>query len=812
MVTAERWCNMCQPQFIFQALCTYAHCSEKGNTYNDFWQCLVREEDFHRLHQRPGPSTSVFSTRLLERLICRLPKKVSEAILSVDMSAYMSYKEYLKAIDIALKDLRYFRAQTASGSVKMVKEKFSAFMSTESTDTETASILAEAQYYICGVCKIGLISGFLRGVSCCHEFCLFKYDSEKNRQESIVVANYRREHYVPIVAVPITARVQQKRNRVQAKKEKPQASKPAPARLRGADIYGNAPYAEADVRAKMQLSKNSPEEFQGYYNYHQNLLAQHDRESSCFPGRQQDATGWFQPDYSTPGVTWIKRSEFFHYIAPMMLQMAVAKLRWKGFDQLNADDRRAVVAVCMLDEVDPELWEQFSNFRAIHSMFEFMRPKFFETFVQFVLVCRAVECICDIVPLEKESPMFFVGFRETMRAYFCEIKTVVSYPMWQKQESYNHWEEYLAFLEQSEFGKENPKFVTLLAKKKDTIYERLNTYSRAELKIIRALIAQLPVMQKKPATAEKKLLIHYLTIQSVPKEENALHHSLLSYYTGSDETSNEDSSDDEEADSQAAEHKTVAGSSALKANDSQSSKSKVLTKDDSRPTQVASSNSQAASKQQQGGPRDKNVAKLRRLSAQVPDDEDAPLSSLLPANSANKAGGLSSPPPPSNAVSPKAAVPAADGFSPLPMSQSSETSATSPLNKLMLAAGLPEVSSSEVQKRQRSPSLQEPLSPTKVAKKGGATPITTRPPRITPKSRQPPTQSDIAKLQRPSPTIAAPTPTGQGDTTPESEGSNGDEQDSSGGTSSQESSEHEETAKPKPKQVPKKGKGRGGNR
>jgi hypothetical protein len=261
-----------------------------------------------------------------------------------------------------------------------------------------------------------------------------------------------------------------------------------------------------------------------------------------------------------------------------------------------------------------------------------------------------------------------------------------------------------------------------------------------------------------------------------------------------------------------AEHKTVAGSSALKANDSQSSKSKVLTKDDSRPTQVASSNSQAASKQQQGGPRDKNVAKLRRLSAQVPDDEDAPLSSLLPANSANKAGGLSSPPPPSNAVSPKAAVPAADGFSPLPMSQSSETSATSPLNKLMLAAGLPEVSSSEVQKRQRSPSLQEPLSPTKVAKKGGATPITTRPPRITPKSRQPPTQSDIAKLQRPSPTIAAPTPTGQGDTTPESEGSNGDEQDSSGGTSSQESSEHEETAKPKPKQVPKKGKGRGGNR
>ena len=301
-----------------------------------------------------------------------------------------------------------------------------------------------------------------------------------------------------------------------------------------------------------------------------------------------------------------------------------------------------------------------------------------------------------------------------------------------------------------------------------------------------------------PLSAEKRLLLSYLTIRAVPTTKGATPHSLISKLTGSDEDSDLSSSDEELLPqfAQAVNTKdSLDDSSALKANDSRPFRTtKVLASDDSRPNQVASSNSQATSKQRLGRPstaQDVEAALPWLPTARLPQDATTPKST----STRRKLSGAASLTTSSSDASPQVPAPAAEGFASTSLSQSSDSSATSPLSKLAVTAEEALLAQDYMPKRQRSPSLPETASAAKIAKKaqgGGVTPTqqsADKPPRgqrpadklHTSRSKLP-SPGDISQLQRPSPVAKSPPATehkaparakklaGQDDNSPGSDG------------------------------------------
>ena len=765
LASTEYLCACCKPQYLLQALMCWASLPNSGDAYNANWKCLVGEAGFHRLQERPQPP-GVFSQRFLERLVCRLPLRISQAILDVDADAFMggNFADYLDAVEEKLRRLRYFHSTTATTAIAQLKQHFAKYLKTEAKFDRCAEILLEAKY-LCAYCKIGLFSGnkIVGEAKCCNPDCLKARNEEEQAKQSLLAQNRRKTtKAMAVVAAPVvpTAQARVRPSRAGVKKEKKE--KPADTaalqtrkqELR--TIYGQLNFLQKDVRAAMTASLKETGIKLAYYTYHQNLLPERDREMKCFPARQQHAKGWFGTKYETPGVTWLIRSEFFHFIAPTLFQAAIKKFKWEENAQLGElrdSYRFPIVAVAMLEEVDPKLWQQFPLFLSCYHMFDNNIDKYFEIFVQFVLVSRTVRIISQVLEAEDEAPLFYVSLRNEVRV-FVENQTV-RYPMWLRQQSYNLWNEFLDGVKIRKFSKAHPDFVLKMIKAREPIYVALNTYPPQELKAIRSLIDQMETMQSGVAqTGTVRLQRIFFGLLGANDDESKAGGTC----DGSD-------SQEEQSLFTLAKVATQDREDAVDpppgqdSNDSHSSKAgKSQDGNDSRRGQIATATTQVAQTKRQGQQAAKNVGKstLRSSSDPVADALESDNDLSLPQSPSNQGSGFSllgapdketAGGPPAN---PKSAVlPSPQGFA---LPQSSDSPVTSPFLKMMVSTEHPEQPHKSSQKRpkQHNPSLEEPDP--KMLKQAKTTPAEKPPSR---QRSSLPTPNDLAKLQRSSPPAEA---------------------------------------------------------
>ena len=492
IASAESNCTLCAPQFLLQVLIAHAKSTRKGDTYNAVWQCLMEEREFNMLKslKLEGPSVGVFSTRMFERFICRVPEKIATAILTVAPGDYETADEYLDQVVLELRKAHYFNGQSCTGAVNTVRTNFEKFSQAPLSHVATSyafSSLTEYKY-VCGYCKAGL---FTQENDC--QRCKKRHDEDK---QSRFANEARVAHAIAVVPMepgPV-ATVSRPRRRVKA--EKPGAvvvhANPPPSKRQPTDLYGNVAFLESRVSEAMQRSKDSEDEDErAYYNWHANRRNEYDREFSCFPKRIDSATSWFGSRFSTPGVTWIQRGEFFHYVAPVLAQLAQKKYP----DDFNAmvpfpeAHRFPLVAICMLEEVNPVYWQFFSKYAKMHQMFErYLVPKMAEYFIQFTMVCRAVAIITSELELKQQPAMFFVHLREQFRLFLHDLPSF--YPNWTVTRHNKQWHDLLALMAEGNFGKTFPEFMKQVTSHRASILARLQVYDKKELKSMKQLMGQ----------------------------------------------------------------------------------------------------------------------------------------------------------------------------------------------------------------------------------------------------------------------------------------------------------------------------------
>ena len=113
---------------------------------------------FEALHQRLV-RCNIFSQRLLQRFLCRLPVQISQAILSVQFDN-RQYKQYLGHVAAALKGQHYFSDKAVQGAVTQVRGLFKKFLESRAKVAtypvnNIAEILREAGF-LCVICQKGL--------------------------------------------------------------------------------------------------------------------------------------------------------------------------------------------------------------------------------------------------------------------------------------------------------------------------------------------------------------------------------------------------------------------------------------------------------------------------------------------------------------------------------------------------------------------------------------------------------------------------------------------------------------------------------
>ena len=142
------------------------------------------------------------------------------------------------------------------------------------------------------------------------------------------------------------------------------------------------------------------------------------------------------------------------------------------------------------------------------------QPGYFDYYVQFTLVNRAIECIRDVLSHQPATPIFLVLLREEFRVYFgyrTGLDPMEFIPMWTPTMRYNHWNNFVHVLSTSKFGHAHARLLEALTDKRtsERILKKLNTWTKEEQKSYHFMINQLSVLQKDNAKA--KLTRMYLT-------------------------------------------------------------------------------------------------------------------------------------------------------------------------------------------------------------------------------------------------------------------------------------------------------------
>ena len=496
--TAENWCKLCAPQFALQAMFCWANCT-KEQKYNTSWQCMVNELDYVSVDSptQHGPARGLFSTRLIERFVCRLPLFVSQAILSVCPVKSETATEFLDAMLAALVKAKYFSGRTPAGAMSLIRDVFGRFLKVKTTYLlEYPKAILQETRMMCSACNIGI---FNAKEICCNPKCKAPYDEAKQAAAAALATLEREKRKARFVAVPIGQVGRRMVNKSKPVVKPEEGSQSTRSRT---DIYGRALFTEAAISAAMKSSKYSVKNT-GYYDYHQNRLEIHDKEISCFPRRPSEGAYWFGKNFITPDVNWHERADYFHYIAPVMAKMAITKYKWemdwcKDFPPLDEKIRFPLVAYCMLQEMDPKLWKDFSYISTMRDLFlsDRYQPGYFDYYVQFTLVNRAIECIRDVLSHQPATPIFLVLLREEFRVYFgyrTGIDPMEFFPMWTPTLRYNHWNSFVHVLSTSRFGHAHARFLEALTDKRNSerILKKLNTWTKEEQKSYHLMISQL---------------------------------------------------------------------------------------------------------------------------------------------------------------------------------------------------------------------------------------------------------------------------------------------------------------------------------
>jgi hypothetical protein len=184
LLTTENLCTLCEPQFRLQALFAYAKTTRNGNKYNSVWATMMEPKDYSLIQdlKLEGPTIGIFSARLLERLVCRVPESISTAILSIAPGAYPSADEYLTLVQQQLQKARYFNGTAVKSAVETVKRNY-INMTKEALPalaTHYAVMHLRECMYVCGYCSIGL---FTASNKCSNKQCEVAYS--RARQEEV---------------------------------------------------------------------------------------------------------------------------------------------------------------------------------------------------------------------------------------------------------------------------------------------------------------------------------------------------------------------------------------------------------------------------------------------------------------------------------------------------------------------------------------------------------------------------------------------------------------------------------------------------
>ena len=149
-----------------------------------------------------------------------------------------------------------------------------------------------------------------------------------------------------------------------------------------------------------------------------------------------------------------------------------------------------------------------------------MQSRFYECYVQFIMVNIAIDKISEICPLPSQTTAFMIEFREEFRRLL--FQQVSYYPMWVHSKHYDLLDQFVEQLRtESDICKKHPQFVKALVKNRDALLLALNTHLEAEIMELRFLINQIAGVNDNSARSKHLRYFLNLTVPSPTKPQPA---------------------------------------------------------------------------------------------------------------------------------------------------------------------------------------------------------------------------------------------------------------------------------------------------